>query len=424
MRIFQIVWDFERFGGLEHHLAELAVAQAARGGDVRVFTEAPLSRGNAYVQRLRDAGIPVSGASPVAAMAHRMGSMRLGPIWRAAVLSLRTLRWLRAHLVRGSHLAWKSSEEIIADRGFHPVTADLFRRLDAAVAEGAPDVVHVHGTRLRHEWVVTWAASRGIPSVYTEHVTLHEWGGVGGDSCIRVMRYEVGALACVSERSRASILAVLGSETPVAIVRHIVASEDYSPLAVAEGALRLLAVARLEHVKGIDVLLHAVARARAQGAEVQLTIAGDGTQRRALASLAQTLGLADITFLGAVPPHSVGALLRDSHVMILPSRGEGLPVALVEAMANGRPAIATRTGGIAEVVVAGETGLLVDADDADQLAAAIAVMAGDRLALVRMGAGARHAWETGGWTPDAVLAETDVLYASAHLRTGERTSQT
>ncbi len=85
LRVFQVVWAFQQFGGLEHHLAELALALARRGDDVLVFTEAPVAPDNAYAQRLRAAGISVSGASPFATAAFRLGELPLGKLWRVAV---------------------------------------------------------------------------------------------------------------------------------------------------------------------------------------------------------------------------------------------------------------------------------------------------------------------------------------------------
>ena len=415
-RVFLVVWGFEEFGGLEHHLAELALALAKRGDDVRVFAEAPLLHGNAYVRRLRAARISTTGAGKLASVAHQLGRVELGRLWGVAVRVLRVKRQVETRFARRGGPSALAEEHILAGRGYHPVTTDLFRRLDAAVADGMPDVVHVHGTRLRQHWAVAWAAARGIPSVYTEHVTLHEWKGVADPEAVEVIQSNVGALACVSARSRDSLMAAVGTDIAVAVVKHVVAAAGSPTPMSTTGPLRLLIIARLELIKGVDVLLRAVAMARDAGHTVHLTVAGDGSQRRTLHELARTLGLVDVKFLGAVPPEAVPGLLNAADVMALSSRGEGLPVALVEAMAHGRASIATRSGGIAEVLRDGVTGILVDPDRADQLAEAIARLASDRGAVTRMGEAARRAWETDGWTPEAVLAETDALYRAARLR--------
>ncbi len=415
-RVFLVVWGFEMFGGLEHHLVELARALAARGTEVVVFSEAPLSRGNAYVRRLRESGVTISGPSRTAAVAHHVGRMPLGPVWRVAVRMLRSARWARAQLLPMASHPSPNAERIIAARGYHPVTTDLFRRFDDAFAQQRPDVVHVHGTRLRQQWAVAWAAEKGLPVVYTEHVTLHEWAGVADPDAVEIMQTSVGALACVSKRSRESLVAVMGTTVPIAVVKHVVAADGDPTLLETSGPLRLLIVARLERIKGVDVLLHALALAQRAARGITLTVAGDGSQRSALQALARQLGLVDVTFLGAVPPEQIGGLLRDAHVMVLSSRGEGLPVALVEAMAHGRATIATRVGGVGEIVRDGETGFLVDPERPDLLAAAIGRLASDRATVTAMGAAARRAWLSDGWTPEAVLAETDALYRVARVR--------
>jgi glycosyltransferase involved in cell wall biosynthesis len=301
----------------------------------------------------------------------------------------------------------------------HPVTVALFRRLASAVAESRPDVIHVHGTRLRQAWVIDWAAARGIPTMYTEHVTLDERDGAVDADAIDSMRHRCGVLACVSERSRDSLRAAVGASTPVEVLRHVVtAAKVVAP--ASSGPLRALTVARLERYKGIDVLLHALARARAAGAAVELSIAGDGAERSALQALAQTLGLTDVRFLGGVAPDAIAGLLQGADLMVLPSRGEGLPVAIVEAMAQGRPVLATRVGGNAEVVMDGVTGRLVPVEDAEELARALVQLAADRAALERMGVAARRAWEEGDWTPQAVVARTLELYRTAAQRQGAR----
>jgi glycosyltransferase involved in cell wall biosynthesis len=178
----------------------------------------------------------------------------------------------------------------------------------------------------------------------------------------------------------------------------------------------VLCVARLERYKGIDVLLRAAAAARAAGVDFELRLAGDGSERSSLVSLAQELGLTDVTFLGALPPEAVAAALQSADLMVLPSRGEGLPVSVVEAMALGRPVLATTAGGTGEVVQDRVTGVLVDPDRPDQLAEALALLAADRAGLQRMARAARLAWETGGWSPEAVRTRVVALYREAAAR--------
>lgn len=140
--------------------------------------------------------------------------------------------------------------------------------------------------------------------------------------------------------------------------------------------------------KGVDTLIEACARLERP---VALEIFGDGELRSELERLAQVLGV-DAHFHGDVP--DVRRRLHDVDLFVLPTRGDNLPVAILEAMAAAVPVVATRVGGVPELVVDGETGLLVDADDADGMAAAIEQIAADperRAAYAR--AGARRAAE-------------------------------
>lgn len=146
--------------------------------------------------------------------------------------------------------------------------------------------------------------------------------------------------------------------------------------------------------KGVDTLIEACARLERP---VVLEIFGDGELRPELERLAQELGV-DARFRGEVP--DVRSRLDGLDLFVLPTRGDNLPVAILEAMAAAVPIVATNVGGVPELVVDGETGLLVQADDAGGMAAAIEQIAADperRAAYAR--AGARRAadlFEAGG----------------------------
>lgn len=150
------------------------------------------------------------------------------------------------------------------------------------------------------------------------------------------------------------------------------------PLVVATAA-------NLERWKGIDVLLDACARVETP---LRLEVFGDGAERPRLEAQAARLGV-DARFHGYVA--DVPARLSGLDLFALPSRGENLPVAVMEAMAAGLPVVATRVGGVPELVVDGETGLVVEPDDAPALASALQSLAGDRARRGALGrAGARR----------------------------------
>lgn len=150
---------------------------------------------------------------------------------------------------------------------------------------------------------------------------------------------------------------------------------------------------RLSAQKGLDDLINAVAELKRRGLSVHLVVAGDehdgnGSYPAALRRrIAGGRLEADVTFAGFVP--QIDAFMRSLDIFVLPSHLEALPVSVLEAMAAGRPVVATRVGGIPEVVVDGETGMLVPPHDPARLADALAVLAGDPILRTRYGRNGR-----------------------------------
>jgi glycosyltransferase involved in cell wall biosynthesis len=146
-------------------------------------------------------------------------------------------------------------------------------------------------------------------------------------------------------------------------------------------------VGRVVPIKRVDLLLRAVALV-GRSARVRLVVVGDGEPRGRLEALSRELGIRDVlSFLGY--RRDLPAIAAATDVAVLGSANEGTPVSLIEAAAAGRPAIATRVGGVSEVVTP-ETGLLVPSGDPEALAAAITKLAADPGLRARLGAAARE----------------------------------
>jgi glycosyltransferase involved in cell wall biosynthesis len=148
------------------------------------------------------------------------------------------------------------------------------------------------------------------------------------------------------------------------------------------GVRRLLCVARLEYAKGIDVLLHAWARmmnmpaAWRFGLLPKLSLVGDGTRRMELEQIVADLGIEEsVEFLGT--RHDIARLMQKAWGFVLPSRWEGMPNALLEAMACCLPCIATRVSGSEDVIEQGVNGLLVEPEQPEQLAYALRLLIDD-----------------------------------------------
>ena len=133
---------------------------------------------------------------------------------------------------------------------------------------------------------------------------------------------------------------------------------------------RVITVANLRREKGHDTLLAAVPQVLERRPDTEFVFVGDGPLRAELEGQVAGLGLgAHVTFLGE--RRDVAALLAESDVFVLPSRSEACPNGILEAMAAGLPIVASRVGGIPELVVANSTGILVEPDHPDALAAAL-----------------------------------------------------
>jgi phosphatidylinositol alpha-1,6-mannosyltransferase len=168
-----------------------------------------------------------------------------------------------------------------------------------------------------------------------------------------------------------------------------------------DGALWMVTVGRLEAYKGVDTGLRALAQLRREGLDVQYAVVGGGKGREGLKRLAHDLGVADaVRFVGPVSDADLPAVYNAASVYLGASRRadgkrvEGFGLALVEACASGLPVIAGRSGGLAESVAEGETGLIVDPDDVGAVVTALRRVLTDDLFARRLGQAARRAVET------------------------------
>ncbi len=154
---------------------------------------------------------------------------------------------------------------------------------------------------------------------------------------------------------------------------------------------RILCLGRLVNEKGFEVALAAFASLVDRYPHVRLTIAGDGPARTELEQQAAALGLTDrVEFTGWVNPEQVPALMNTATAVVMPSRREGFGLVALEAALMARPVVATRVGGLPEVVVHEQTGLLVEKEDTKALAEAIAFLLEHPAAAGQMGQAARR----------------------------------
>ncbi|WP_437877474.1 glycosyltransferase family 4 protein [Sorangium sp. So ce513] len=199
--------------------------------------------------------------------------------------------------------------------------------------------------------------------------------------------------------------------SPEAASSGAASSETASAPAASGGAFVGIMPAAFHPVKGHDVLLRALARLRDRGVAVTVLVVGDGDERDRIHGLARELGVdgKEARFLGF--RKDVPDLLVGADFFVLPSRNEGLPLAVLEAMARRLPVVVTPVGGVPEVVHHEEHGLIVPVDDADALADAIERLARDRALGRRLGE-AGHARVRDDFSFEKMTRKYEQLYFS------------
>jgi len=170
----------------------------------------------------------------------------------------------------------------------------------------------------------------------------------------------------------------------------------------------VLSVGRLHRQKGYDCLIRATATVKREVSTVKVLIVGEGEGENDLKNLVKSLDLSkEVIFTGLCL--DVGKLYNFTSLFVLPSLWEGMPNAVLEAMAAAKPVVATRVGGVPELVVDGETGILVPPENPEALARAIADLLQNREQANRMGSAGRIRVQE-HFSLTEMVAKTDRLY--------------
>ncbi len=205
---------------------------------------------------------------------------------------------------------------------------------------------------------------------------------------------------------------------PVAIIPNGIGGDwlDAAPVPATEESRPLLFAGRLDHQKGVDVLLRALATLPGAPA---LEVVGDGPDRAALESLAASLDLGGrVRFAGALPPARLRERMASAAALAVPSRYELFGRVVLEAMAVGAPVVASRVGGIPEVARDGREALLVPPDDPEALAAALARVLAEPTLSARLAAAGRERARAFAWDGVAGAMEKELEAAAAAAREG------
>lgn len=340
LRILHLVAPCEA-GGLERVVHALAIGHRRRGHDARVAAIFAEEEEHAFLQPLRDAGVPV----------HSL---------------------------------------LLPGRGYLRER----RSVAALLRELQPDVLHTHGYRPN---VVDTGVARklGVATISTVH------GFTGGDwknrLYERLERLALRRLDAVVPVSR-PLAELLRSDGVASERLHLLPNawferqpplgrvEAREELRVPEGTFHLGWVGRLGHEKGLDLLIEALPHLA--DLPLVLSVLGDGREREPLTARAAELGVGErIRWHGTVP--EAGRFFPSFDAFVLSSRTEGTPIVLFEAMAAGAPIVATRVGGVPDVVTGAEA-LLVPPEDPMALAAALRTVQRDPAAAAERARAARE----------------------------------
>lgn len=324
-RIVAII-DTARFSGPGRQLTSLARGLRGTGVDLHVVTFQRLRRPpNSFATWLREQDIP-----------HTVVMERSAHDPTLLVRLHRTLRGLEPDLIQ--------------THGYKPtILLAILRTFGAPF----PWVAFFHGS--------TWDSRR---------VQVYDW------VAHRLFR-AADTLVVMSERHRREFQS-LGSRVRVLHNAILPSDEDAAGIAETKALLPVLAafnprlgvIGRLSAEKGVDVLLRACGDLVSEGMNPGIVIAGDGPERQSLERLCDRLDLRSrVLFLGNVP--AVGPIYRAVDVVVLPSRSEGLPNVLLEAIRAEKPVVATSVGAVPEVIGGTEAGVLAMPDDVGALKDAI-----------------------------------------------------
>jgi glycosyltransferase involved in cell wall biosynthesis len=274
-----------------------------------------------------------------------------------------------------------------------------------AVRAIRPDILHVN---LDNPWTSQYGLLAGVltrtPTVAVIHGRTPPWRR-RQQWLVRVVARGVRAYVCVSRDSARYAESLLGLRPGSVRVIHngtVVTAGAAPP--VPAGEVRIGAVGRLSPEKGLEVLVEALRSVP----QCRLVIVGEGPERATLEELVHALGLDDrVEFAGWVDPPWTATWSFDA--LAMPSFMEGFPLVIVEAMLAGIPVVASAVGGIPEIVVEGETGLLVAPNDAGALADALRRIADDPELREKMAARCRSV-ALAQFTAQTMAANFEALY--------------
>ncbi|MGL5640670.1 MAG: glycosyltransferase, partial [Paraclostridium sp.] len=237
--------------------------------------------------------------------------------------------------------------------------------------EGKPDIVHAHSCIWAGYSAVKIFKSLGIPVVITEHSTAFPKNEIKGykERCVRTCINEASGIITVSNGLKESLGKYNDNNKEIKVIPNMFNEELFNSEHIkrTESKFRFVSVCYLSHKKGIDILLESFCKSFKGNNSVELLIGGQGEKYNDLVNLSIDLGIEkQVRFLGDLKRDDVANLIANSDVFALPSRFETFGVVFIEALALGKPIIASKCGG-PEDIVNDKNGLLVEVENIEAL---------------------------------------------------------
>ena len=416
MNILLLTPDFPpKLGGVAEYAFQLAAHLKRQGQTVCVVTQ-PIGEGAGEVTWGDD-------IAPIRHEALRLWWRRPGKM-NSPMAALRTLNWLRyqANYVRAASSLYVEIDRASTEVGgfdfalltwLSPAAADYALRLSRV--KSLPYCVLVHGKEVT---ALVDRCDRGDLDVR--------------DRMLLETLYQAERIFCASAFTRGEALKLGLEQERVGVLHPAISGELIGVGQQAPGQPRsrpdgrrtlLVSLGRLVERKGYDQAIFAVERLLERGVEVNYAILGDGPARLRLQKLVDERGLRDrISIAGSITEDQKRQWLSEASLFVLPVREladrdvEGYGIVFLEAAAFGVPAIAGRSGGAPEAVLDGETGLVVDPENVDEIARAIERVLADSSLHERLSRQARAhaAQQTWDRVAERFLAETRQLFEVEH----------
>jgi glycosyltransferase involved in cell wall biosynthesis len=409
-RIILVTSMFTHYGGAENTLLLLACALKRRGYEVAVVMRSPVNRAHPYYQALQDAGVPLTA----------LPALRKNRGLKAIALLLSCLMFV-------PYLIWRRKSLSDSWRSVASITESMLARVEERIilgvfegfkkASAAPLIVHIFGPDGLTPLLTRWGKQNHVAVVYTECAEANE-------QCVRdyFMKWtlevinDIPLIICCAERVATNIRSTYGYCGAIEFLPFLIAEPkpqgacDGEKVGSENGAIRLGTVGRLVEAKGHQDVIWALAELRKKGLRAELVLAGNGPMREALETQAAQLGVREaVKFLGNFK--EISEVMGQIDIFVLASRSESQPLVVSEAMAYGKPVVASNCGGLPDWVEIGQSGFLIRPGKREELLPFLERLISDNDLRCRMGERGKAIYQEKQAT-DVVVDKLAAIYAS------------